>query len=370
VTAALLLLLLEVTAPLGPYARPGVPVPLIVKNETVLDLEGWKYAATSPLTLVHPPVVPCTVRDANGKELLRLEAVPEKTLLVGVQGQAPPDYAERIPRAEGWKVIVVPGVDPAAARRHLYSLAVFDRVVFRARSAEEFANPAELVPLALRRPNRAPEVYDAIPRSDGPSDALGLARLIGIGAGAVLALQILLAWRGFTSLKVTVLGIGFVALAGALFGVLTVSASYEPIELFRIDVQIRSAPPPDKDGVSRVDATLIRLGYACYVARGPGGVAVPERGWTPLFYRAPGDPWWSGPDRKMEIEEGVMRLFLIGSQESAAPGEAGDGEAAADLSELAKWLQPPGEWQVSILGWHREKGRSPRTALISFRPRN
>ena len=184
-----------------------------------------------------------------------------------------------------------------------------------------------------------------------------MVRLVGIAAAAVLAVQVLLAWRGLTSRKATALWIGFVAFAGALMGAVATRAAYSPLELFRIDVEIEATPER-------------RWSYLCYVAHGPDGVVIPETGWTPLFYRAAGDPWWSGPDRKMEIEAGVMRLFLARDPLDEAPAGLEDGLAAADLRELAQRLRPPGDWEVTISGWDRDTVRIRRSARISFRPRN
>lgn len=336
--ALLLLLVCEVTAPLGPYARPGVPVPLVVKGETEIVVEGWRYAA-EPLTIVHPPVVPCVVRNAAGKELLRLEAVPDKTLLVGVEGAVPPDYAARIPRPDGYDVRAV-SIDPT----HKVGLGLFDRVVTRDRLQAE---PKELKPPARpRRGNIAPAVYDLIPEPAGASGALLAARLIGIAAAIVMAIQILLYGRGLVSARFARWSLGFVAVVGALAGAAGAYSEYTPV--FEARIVIRGTPND--------------FAYRCFGALGPGAEIVPGRSWTPLFYRSAGQPWWTDGTRRMSIPPGVLRLFLDRDPPpSPVPIDAKDGPKGL------RALAPPGPGRIRVAPW---TGGNPTIAWVMLLPRN
>ena len=71
-------------APLGTFARVGVPVLLTTNGE--VSIAGWRWRGDGRV-LVYPPQLPTTVQGADGR--LELRAVGEGQLLVGVVGPIP-----------------------------------------------------------------------------------------------------------------------------------------------------------------------------------------------------------------------------------------------------------------------------------------
>ena len=88
--------------PLGPYARPGTPVLLRSDGAREVSLDGWRFQLRTGVTWVHPPRVPCVVRDAAGQELVTLAVVPEGMRFVGVVGAVPPDLPRGVHAVRIW----------------------------------------------------------------------------------------------------------------------------------------------------------------------------------------------------------------------------------------------------------------------------
>jgi len=280
-------LLGELSLPLGPVARPGVPV--LVDGSGELSIDGWQFVIEGP-TLVHPPRLPFDVEGVRVREV--------KGELVG-QG-----LRLDVLRPEHWR-----------------ALDVFDEVVAEdgdlpagAREALRIWRAASRVP---RIGNVRPEVYDRVERPRGASPALGVARAVVIATAVVFALQMLIARRAFWAL------LAGVALLGAGIGLLRTRAEYRPVVERRIEVRY------DLGG-----GLVRRRMFTAHVAVGPGASVVAPEEATPVFYRAAADAWWTGPGRRCAFDEGVVRLFLTETVERMA---FGDGEP---LPEELSWAAP------------------------------
>jgi hypothetical protein len=332
ILASLLLLGAAVAAappelPLGPYARPGTPVLLRSDSAREVSIDGWRFALRPGVTWVHPPRVPCVVRDAAGKELLALAAVPAGELLVGVVGAVPPDlprgvHALRI-RPEGMRA------------QHWRALDLFDRILITAPTADapwiaaltewvraggslvspsnplpvgtglgrvhasrEDAGPV-LEPRVPRPGNVRPDVYDLVPPPVARSPALRAARWIVSGAGAALALQILLAAFGRMRRRLFWTGVALVALLGGAVGLVRTRADYTPVARGRIEVAYLGG------GVER------RRTYMVFLHAGPGATAPVAAAHTPILFRAGGEPWWAAPGHAATLGPGMTRIFLV-----------------------------------------------------------
>ena len=316
-TGLLMLFLAEVSAPLGPYARPGVPVLLATKGETVLVVEGWRYKA-EPLMIVHPPFVPCTVRNAAGKELLRLEQVPPGRKLIGTTGSGHDleDGAERV----HIEVALLPDA-------YWRCLDVFDEVIGKAPMIDAWkrAGGDRGIP---RVGNIAPYVYDLVEAPIEPSAAWALARLIILVTGIALGSMVFLgAHVGLVTL---------VALLGGAVALVAPGARFEAAVAMEIEV-IYHLP----------EATRTRV-FVGHTAVGGGASVTPHPQSVPLFYRAAADPWWEGVERSCPLEPGVIRLFLTEELQEASRGPEKPKEEGP-IGKLVGTFKPKkGRWRVGI----------------------
>jgi len=286
-----LLVLAAVELPLGPFARPGVPVLLASDEPAVADLAGWTWRVDGP-TEVAPPQLPCTVRLEEGS--LALEPVPEGRVLVG---------SLRAGREDAVPIRLVRGM-------HWRTLDVFDRIVAGpcepwertildawARAGGDVVDGAVSAPAAPlpvpRAGNVLPEIYDlATARGEG-SAAHELARPLALGMAAAFALLLLAGARGRLSARAAVLLCLVVGLAGGAAGAWLTRGAAEPFSeaLVRIHYPGRTREfhfvQAEWDGAER---------------EAPPGV--------PFFYRGAGDPWWDGPGRVLLAGEGIVRGFV------------------------------------------------------------
>jgi len=318
----------EPEALLGPYARPGTPV--LFRSDTACEvvIDEWRFALEPGVTWVHPPRVPCVVRDREGRELLSLAAVPRDVRLVGVVGDVPPDLgagvrAVRI-RPEGmqqehWRAldlfdrILVTG-PIARGARWLPALTEWVRAGGALVAAEnplpvgsglgsvhgDLASAGPVREPRIPRPgNVRPDVYELVPPPASRSRALRAARWIVTGAGAALGLQIVLAAFGLLRRRSFLVGVGLVALAGGAVGVVRTGADYTPVARGLIEVAYFGG------GVER------RRSYLVFVHAGQGAVAPVAAAHTPILYRAGGDPWWTTPGRGATLGAGMTRIFLV-----------------------------------------------------------
>lgn len=116
------LLLLAVEAPLGPFARPGVPLALRSDATQTLSLDGWPCRVQAGVTsYAAPPRGRCTLRDSSGAEQLRFEEPPGDLLLVGVAGTPPAGF-----EIEGARVVPL---DTAHLPDLWRAYDLFDRVI-------------------------------------------------------------------------------------------------------------------------------------------------------------------------------------------------------------------------------------------------
>lgn len=313
-TGLLLLLLAEVSAPLGPYARPGVPVLLVTKGETELVIEGWRYKA-EPLTIVHPPFLPCTVHNAEGKELLRLEQVPPRKL-IGTTGSG--FDLEGGPMQVHIEVAMFPGV-------YWRCLDVFDEVVGTAPMIDAWkrAGGDREIP---RVGNIAPDVYDLVDMPVGASPAWGTARLVIVVTSVVLGALVLL--RAHLGL------IALVAVFGAAAGLLAPRAEFDAEVATELEI------------LYHLPGSTRRRVFTAHTAVAGNAHVTPHPQSVPLFYRAAADPWWNGVDRSCALEPGVIRLFLTEEIQTASRGpEGGEGP----MGKLVEAFRPKrGRWRVGI----------------------
>jgi len=369
----------EVEAPLGPYARPGTPV--LLRSDTVreVDIDGWRFVIERGVTWVHPPRVPCVVRDREGRELLSLAAVPEDVRLVGVVGDVPPDLGAGVRAVQ---------IRPQGLRaRHWRALDLFDRVLLTGPVARDAAwlpalsdwvraggslvAPKTLLPIGsglgsvhvrledagpvleprIPRPgNVRPDLYDLVPPPSPRSPALRAARWIVIGACAALGLQVVLAALGLIRRRSFWAGVALVALLGGAVGLVRTRADYTPVAWGRIEVAYLGG------GVERQRTYLVFLGV------GPHAVAPVAAAHTPILFRAGGDPWWASPARGATLGAGVTRIFLV---EEVLPGSGSGlhgkgplpaefwrregprrGRARADAGPEAAPVADPGEFPM------------------------
>jgi hypothetical protein len=337
VNALLLVLLCEVSSPLGPYARPGVPVPLVVVGESEVVVQGWRYPAQQPLTMVYPATLPCTVRAGDGRELLRLEPVPPDTLLVGLEDGA------SLAAAPG--VVTTPVRTADLADKDWPCLDVFDHVVAPQAGAAldawdsaggvvtrpgEPATPRALV--ALRPGNLGRQVYDALEMSRAESPAAATMRLVVLVSGVVMALQLLALRRR----RLALFGLAGVAVLAAVVGVVRTRADYDPVLVTRITIHYEGG-----------DWFRERV-YTAFGAASPASFEAAGFG-APVFYRAPGDPWWPDAGQRCPLEPGVIRLFV--ADKGGAIG-LGGGFKEGPLASLVPFVRPAtGRWRAQFTPW-------------------
>jgi hypothetical protein len=318
----------ELDVPLGPYARPGTPVLLRSDTAREIAIDGWRFALERGMTWVHPPRVPCVVRDPTGRELLSLAPVPADVRLVGVVGDVPPDLGTNVRAVR---------IRPHGMRaQHWRALDLFDRVLVtgpiardapwlsaltewvraggslvapqnplplgtglgRVHAGVEGAGPV-LEPRIPRPGNVRPDVYELVPPPAARSPALRAARWIVTGAGAALALQVVLAALGLMRRRLFWAGVGLVALLGGAVGIVRTRADYTPVARGRIEVAYCGG------GVER------RRTYLVFVHAGPHAAAPVAAAHTPILFRAGGDPWWTAPGHGTTLGAGMTRIFLV-----------------------------------------------------------
>jgi hypothetical protein len=324
---ALLLLVLassaaaDVEAPLGPFARAGVPVLLRSDRPVVVDLDGWTFRVEGA-TPVFPPALPCIVR-VDGEETLRLSE--PKGPLTGVIGDVPPALGESavpiqpVALALGcWraldlfeKVLVTGPVRgdepwfPCVAQWVLAggSLAVegagrlFPEGTGLGAAAERLEDlPPSRIPAPL---NVRPDVYELVPEVARSSPPFRTARWVVLGAALAMALQILVALRGRMRATTLVLGLAAVAILGAGAGLLRTEADYTPVARGRIEVSWFGG------GVERIRTYLV------YRDAGPRALAPHAPDALPVLYGRNRAPWWRGPGEEAAVGEGVIRIFLV-----------------------------------------------------------
>lgn len=316
------LLLAGVEAPLGPYARPGVPVILRSDTPTVVDLDGWTFRIDG-LTPVFPPAVPCVVRGEDGKELLRLED-PGDLPLTGVLGDVPEGLERAVPirpvalAAGDWRaldlfdVVLATGPVrgdepwfPTVARWVLAggSLVIPDarRLFPEGTGLGAAAERAEDLPLPrIPRPtNVRPDLYELVKPVAAASPPLRAARWIVLGAALASALQVLLALRGRLRAGTILAGLGAVALLGSGIGLVRTRADYTPVARGRIEISYFGG------GVER------RRTYLVYRHAGPSAVAPRAPDALPVLFGSHRAPWWRGLGEEVPVEEGITRIFLV-----------------------------------------------------------
>jgi hypothetical protein len=345
----LLLLLLasaaaaEVEAPLGPFARPGVPVLLRSASPVVVDLDGWTFRVEGT-TPVFPPALPCVVR-VDGDEVLRLVERPDR--LVGVIGDPPPGglgagfvQVRPIALADGcWRaldhfdgIVVQGGVRgdepwfPCVAQWVLAggSLAVEDarRLFPEGTGLGAAADRVEdLPPPRIPAPgNVRPDVYDLVGEVSRRSPPFRAARWIVLGAALAMALQILVAMRGRMRARALVVGLAATAVLGAGAGILRTRADYTPVARGRLEISWFAG------GVERVRTYLV------YRDAGPGAEAPRAPDALPVLFGRNRAPWWRGPGEEVDVGEGVTRVFLVEEVRRApAPPPLPSGEPPRDL---------------------------------------
>jgi hypothetical protein len=151
------------------------------------------------------------------------------------------------------------------------------------------------------------------------STALSLdeARWILLGTAVALAVQLLLGARGLVSKRALLLGLGGVAALGALVALVRTRADYVPVAGGRVEVRYREG------------GTIRIRDYRVFTAVGPGASVRAGSDWTPILFRAGGDPWWSDGSGTCPLADGVIRVFLTERLEGAAAApEAGPEEHA------------------------------------------
>jgi hypothetical protein len=317
-----------VEAPLGPYARPGVPVLLRSDAPTVLDLDGWKFRVEG-VSAVFPPGVPCVVRGDDGREVLRLED-PGERALTGVIGDIPQGLADAVrirPDAiADWRALdlfdrllvtgPVRGDEPwfatVAAWVHAGgSLAAEEaaRLFPQGAGLGAVAASIEGLPPARipRSGNVRPDLYARILPVVARSPALRAARWVVLAASFALALQILVALRGRIGLAALLGGLGAVAVAGAVTGFLRARADFTPLATGRIEISWFGG------GVERLRTYLV------YRHAGPGAAAPVRAGAAPVLFGSHRAPWWRGPGEEAPLEEGMSRIFAVEEVRRAAP---------------------------------------------------
>lgn len=338
-TLLLVLALSGVETPLGNYARPGVPVLLRSDAPTVVEIDGWTYRVDGT-TAVFPPSVPCAVRDEEGNELFRLED-PKDRALLGVIGNVPPALEHGVEirpvalAAGCWRAldlfdrVLAPGPVrgdepwfPCVAQWVLAggSLAVEDaaRLFPEGTGLGAAAERLEdLPPLRIPRPgNVRPDVYDLVERPDRSSPPLRAARAVVLGAAAASALLFALSRR--LRWRPVLLGLGAIALLGALLGALRTRSDYTAVARGRIEISWFQG------GVER------KRTYLVYRHAGEGAAAPRVLEGVPVLYSANRAPWWRGPGEEAPMEERMVRIFLVEEVRRAPKPPPLDGPAVPE----------------------------------------
>ncbi len=356
--SALLFLLLaapEVSTPLGPYARPGVPALVATSEPATVSAGGWTFAiSTSELVFVEQTPCPLTVDNAP-QPALTLQPVPKGVRLVGVIGPLPKQASD--------PTLVFTAIRAAFLQTDQWSaLDVFDRVLVQAgqrvpeqamaaltlwvlgggdlvwvdplagdawpavgigrltRGASfdavwEAAGPVR--PLRVpRAPVAAPEIYDLVGGNVGGSAPLQSARWIVLATSLALLIHLVLARRAGVAPRRAVFGCLLFAAVGTAIGLWRPQADYRALARGKIEIAYRGG------GFERV-RTFHVMAYA-----GPGARVVVPPGSQPVVYRVGVGAWWDAPGAPGMLEEGVVRLFVTESipfakESSMTPGKTG-----------------------------------------------
>ncbi|MHC4450691.1 MAG: hypothetical protein ACYS0E_11250 [Planctomycetota bacterium] len=299
-----LLILLAVELPLGPFARPGVPVLLTSDAPVDVNLSGWIWRVDGP-TEVAPPQLPCSLPGGS------LELAPAE--LVGVIGKAKQgEVAIRLVKGMSWRPL-----DLFSEIRY-GEVEPWEREILEAweasRASVSFAG------------NVLPEVYDLAPGRGVGSTSMLFARLVAAAMGGALCLLLLLAGRGSLAARPAIVFCALIALVGGSMGAWLTRRGAEPFTEARIVIHY--------PGRTRV--------FRMFRAEWDGAEMVAPEG-VPFFYRGAGDPWWAGSDRILRADEGIIRGFQI-DLPVTEPVRAGDSEPRRLLRKLLRRHAPSGAW--------------------------
>jgi len=366
-----------VDAPLGPYARPGVPVLLRSDRPVVVDLDGWTFRVdgTTPVFLAS---LPCIVRTEAKSDALRLED-PGDRALTGVIGDVPEGIEGAVQirplalAAGCWRAldvfdrVVVTGPVrgdepwfPCVAQWVLAggSLVVADaqRLFPEGTGLGAAADtPQDLPPPRIPRPgNVRPDVYGLVKAVKRESPPLRAARWVVLGAALACALQILLALLGRMRARALVLGIAAVGLAGAGSGLLRTRADYTPVARGRIEISWFL------HGAER------RRTYLVYGNAGPSAAAPHAPAAAPVLFGDNRTPWWRGPGEEVPVEEGIIRIFLVEEVHLApAPPSLPAAEPPAALWERERPLR--GEVRVGATPVAAPEAMAEAPLLLALR---
>jgi hypothetical protein len=343
-------------APLGRYARPGVPIALRAEGPREVTVGGWTFPLATGVSYVFTPTVPCLVRDRAGRQLWSFEAVPHDVFLLGLVGPRPALLEEQLEPAVGrpvqvetlhaehlvgsWRAYdlfdlvlvarpatsLTPEVRKAlvdwahaggrvavAGRKHAYpgaggGLGWFgfgadaDDLLRAFLRAPRPARPAR--PAAVRR-----DLHRRYGRADAEVASAPLDRVRAIVLGAALASAVLLG-MGVRVRPNRVLFWSALAganAAGALLGLLLPGRLYQEEAAGRVEVVLAA------DGYERV--RTYRLFSA--VAGAPQVAAAP--GWLPVLADREAEPWWADTRRACTLRRGRWRIFLVEDVRTAGP---------------------------------------------------
>ncbi len=344
--------------PLGPYARPGVPLPVHSAGPAQVDLHGWR-SRVEGLGWVHPLRLPA---EAPGPL-----AVPEGRRLVGVWGDLPADLLAELATDAIVVRIDLTRLDAGAWR----ALDLFDRLyatrrtvegdalltawvragglagvvgeigpvaglgrLFTAPDADQLINAGRAVAdrPAARLPAARPWIYDLVGPPRGGGRALRTARWIVAVFGLGVLAHLLLAHLGRMGRSLLFAGIGVLTVAATGIALLRAEADYRPAARGRIEIEIAA---PGSPGVRR------RI-YEVFSGVAPRAEVFREPLWTPVPYRSLAEPWWRTSDGREFLSEGVTHIYL--REEWVEPAEAAPTEAAPPGLALREFGEG---WSVS-----------------------
>jgi len=334
--ALLLLLALAADAPLGPYARPGIPVALrAAPGDYALD--GWPVrVGRGGSALAAAPRLPCAFRDAANAELLRFEAPPEGRPLVALVGDAPADFEARLPEA------AVVRLARAGLPLEWRCYDLFDRIYwlcdldegmrgvlgdwvrmggslallgdsapepgagerFLARDLESLLRAAGAPRAsAIPRPRAIrPDLYELLAPAAPSHAASSTARRLATSFAAAAAILLLLAWRRRLSARILPAPLVLACAAAVAAGLLFPARQFRPFARGRIEEVLPG-------GRTRLYDVLVSLGREVPADPPPGAVPI-------LFAAASAaQPWGAA------VPPRAARIWLVG--ERTGGGEVG-----------------------------------------------